>query len=290
MRPGTDAFRQTAVDGVEITHLDVGGRNSGPRGRPLVLVHGYTGHWKDFEGRIPALARQRRVLVPDLPGHGVSARLAPAEYGLDRLAGLLADWLVAVDAAPCDLLGHSMGGMLALRIALAHPDRVASLVLMDTAARPLSWIQLELLETAARVGREAGMASLAQILRARARDDRDRSDADRRVEAEWGADRFWRWRSERIEAMDPEAYAALGRAMAEAPCLEARLGEIGCPTLVMVGAEDDPFLGPSEVLAAEIPGAVLVTLPGAAHQPQNESPEAWQEALEVHLERVSVAT
>lgn len=276
----------TLVDGIEIAHEEAAPEDAGSGGRPLVLVHGYTGFWKDFEGQVAGIACERRVLLPDLPGHGESARLPLGQYTLDRLAELMAEWLVAVDAAPCDLLGHSLGGMLALRMALEHPERIASLVLMDTAARPLSWIQPDLLEKAARVARDAGMATLGQILRARAKDDPERSKADRRVEAEWGADRFWRWRGERLQAMDPEAYAALGRAMAEAPSIEKRLGEIACPTLVMVGAEDEPFLEASEVLASQIPNAVLVTLPAAAHQPQNESPEAWREALELHLERV----
>ncbi|MCP5070394.1 MAG: alpha/beta hydrolase [bacterium] len=273
-------MQTTLVDGLEIAHEEFG-----HGGEPLVLMHGYTGYWKDFEGQIPALAQRRRVLVPDLPGHGASARLPVGQYRLDRMAELMAEWLVAANAVPCHLLGHSMGGMLTLRIALEHPDRVASLVLMDTTAQRLGWIRADLLEAAAHIARDAGMATLAQILRARSNDDPERSQADRHVEEEWGPERFWRWRAERLEAMDPEAYGALGRALAETPSIEDRLGEIACPTLVMVGSEDEPFLAPSEVLATEIPGAVLATLPGAAHQPQNESPEAWLEALELHLER-----
>ncbi|MBW2242787.1 MAG: alpha/beta fold hydrolase [Deltaproteobacteria bacterium] len=278
-------MQTTLVDGVEIAHEEAAPANGEGSGTPLVLMHGYTGFWKDFEGQISALAGRHRVLVPDLPGHGESGRLPAGQYRLDRMAELMAEWLVAVDAAPCHLLGHSMGGMIVLRMALEHPGRIASLVLMDTSAARLGFIQTELIDTAARVAREAGMAALASILRARAKDDPERSQPDRRVEEEWGGERFWHWRGARMEAMDPEAYAAFGHAMADAPSLEERLAEIACPTLVMVGAEDEPFLAPSEVLASEIPGALLATLPSAAHQPQNESPVAWLEALELHLER-----
>ncbi|MCP5059939.1 MAG: alpha/beta hydrolase [bacterium] len=276
----------TRIDGVEIAHEEAGSENGTNSGIPLVLMHGYTGYWKDFEGQIPALANERRVLLPDLPGHGESGRLPAGQYSLERMAELMAEWLVAVDAVPCHLLGHSMGGMIVLRMALAHPERIASLVLMDTSAARLGFIQTEFLDTAVRVAREAGMPALASILRARANDDPERSQADRRIEKEWGTERFWSWRGERMEAMDPEAYASFGHAMAEARSFEDRLGEITCPTLVMVGAEDEPFLAPSEVLASEIPGAVLATLPGAAHQPQNESAVAWLEALELHLDRI----
>ncbi len=252
----------------------------------LVLLHGYTGCWQDFEGPLPALAEERRVVVPELPGHGGSSRLAPDAYTFDHMTALLIEFLDAVRDGPVHLLGHSMGGMLALRVALRAPDRLASLLLMDTSAERLDWIQLPLLEAAGRIGREAGMDKLAAILRARAGEDEDRSPADRRVEEEWGPERFWGWRDRRIMAMDPEAYPALGRAMAEAEDLGGRLGEITCPTLVLCGDEDEPFLGPSRQLAERIPGATLAWLPGAAHQPQNENPEAWLEAVRAHLARL----
>ncbi len=278
VKAGGMKVKRVEIDGVGIAYEDRG------RGEPpWVLVHGYTGFWQDFEGAVPELARDRRVLLPDLPGHGASDRLPAGDYGLDRLATLLGQWLDAVGATPCHLVGHSMGGMIAMRMAVERPDRLASLVLMDTAHEPLAWIQLDLLELAARIGREAGMEALAKILRTRASDDPERTPADRRVEAEWGEARFWEWRDRRIEAMDPEAYAELGRAMAEAPSFAERLQAITIPTLVMVGAEDEPFLGPSRAMAERIPGARQIVVPDAAHQPQNENPSAWLAALRAHL-------
>lgn len=277
-------LRQTSIDGTTIVHEE---RGAGTR--PLVLVHGYTGFWQDFELPLDALAAEGRVLLPDLPGHGASGRLAPEDYSLDTLAELLDAWLEKTAQEPCDLLGHSMGGMLALRVALERPERIASLILMDTTHEPLGWIQVDLVAMAARVGREAGMDKLAAILRQRSAEDPERSEADRRVEAEWGEERFWAWRDARIEAMDPEAYDALGRAMAETPSLGDRLGEIHCPTLVMVGSDDASFLEPSRELAAKIPNAELVLLANGAHQPQNECTEAWLTALRAHLEKARSA-
>jgi pimeloyl-ACP methyl ester carboxylesterase len=86
--------------------------------------------------------------------------------------------------------------------------------------------------------------------------------------------------------MDPEAYAAFGRALGEAPSLVPRLGAIACPTLVLVGDADAEFRGPADVLARGIPGARLEVLPDAAHQPQHEAPEAWLAAVRDHLARV----
>jgi 2-succinyl-6-hydroxy-2,4-cyclohexadiene-1-carboxylate synthase len=268
-------------NGVEIAYEELG------RGdRPLVLVHGFTGFRQDFATQLPALAEHGRVVVPDLRGHGESGRAADAGgYSFDALTDDLLAFLAALGAPRCDLLGHSMGGMLALRAVLRAPERIGSLVLMDTAPGPLAFVDLARLELAARVGREAGMPALAQILRARAKDDAERSAPDRRIEEEWGAERFWAWRTARIAAMDPAAYEALGLALVNQEDLTPRLGEIRCPTTVLVGKLDHEFRAPSEALARHIPGAKLVVLPNAAHQPQHEAPEAWRAAVLAHLAR-----
>jgi len=64
-----------------------------------------------------------------------------------------------------------------------------------------------------------------------------------------------------------------------------RLGEVRCPTLVMVGDEDKPFLEAAIVMERGIPGARRVVIPAAGHSPQLEAPRAWREAIEAHLRR-----
>jgi 2-succinyl-6-hydroxy-2,4-cyclohexadiene-1-carboxylate synthase len=275
--------RITTASGIEL-HFD----DRGEGDRPLVLVHGYTGSWQDFERQLPALAPVGRVITPDLRGHGASSRSPdPVDYTFEALTGDLLGLLDALEIARCDLLGHSMGGMLALRLALAHPERLGSLVLMATSASPLAWIDLEMLETAARIAREAGMEVLGQAMRTRAGQDPSRGEPDRRIEREWGEDAFWAWRTARIQAMDPEAYLPLGRAMLEQEAVASRLGEIDLPTLVMVGDQDEEFLAPSEELADGIRDSRSVKLPDAGHQPQHEAPEAWRGALLSHLARAA---
>jgi pimeloyl-ACP methyl ester carboxylesterase len=270
------------ANGIEIAY-----EAHGAGERPLVLVHGFTGFRQDFASQLPSLAAHGRVLAPDLRGHGESGRAGdPAHYDFATLAADLLAFLDALDIERCDLLGHSMGGMLALRAALAAPGRVASLLLMNTAPGPLGFVDRDTVALAGRVAREAGMAALAQILRARAADDPTRSPADRRVEEEWGAERFWAWRSARIEAMDPAAWEPLALALAEQEDLTPRLAGLPHPALVLVGELDHEFRGPSEVLARELPDARLAVLPAAGHQPQHEAPEAWRAAVLAHLARV----
>ncbi|HEY8119889.1 MAG TPA: alpha/beta hydrolase [Myxococcota bacterium] len=275
--------RRVAVNGVELAVEEHG---AGPRA--LVLVHGFSGFRQDFAPVIDALLpHAQRIVALDLRGHGGSTHTGDAAtYTLDVLADDVRAALAALGVARCDLLGHSMGGMLAQRVALAEPQRVASLVLVSTSAEPLEWINEDHIRLAAYVGGEQGMTKLAEVLRARAGDDPTRGEADRRLEREWGAERFWRWRDARIAAMDPVAYQALGLALKRAPDFRARLSALRCEALVAVGALDAEFVEASPRLAAAIPGARHVVIPNAGHQPQLEAPEALVSALGEHLARV----
>ena len=275
--------RSVAVNGIEIAYEEHGGGT-----RPFVLLHGFTGSRRDFAPRAAELAALGRVVLPDLRGHGDSTNTGTeAGYTFDQLAADLLAFLDALGIERCDLLGHSMGGMIALRAALRWPERFASLVLLDTSARVPDDLAREPIELAARIAREAGMPQLAKLLRARSSSpEAGRTDADRRLEAEWG-DRYWdEWRFPNYHAMDPQAFGALGAELFDQAPLGARLAEIRCPTLVLVGSGDTGFLAAANELVRDIPGARLAVIPEAGHQPQLENPAAWLAALGEHLARV----
>jgi pimeloyl-ACP methyl ester carboxylesterase len=266
------------VNGADLVYEDVG---ESPR--PFVLVHGLTGFRDDFRERLPALAALGRTIIYDHRGHGDSANTGdPESYSFAQLVEDLAGLLDALGVTSCDLLGHSMGGMVALRFAIAHPARVASMVLMDTAARAPDRMLRAPFAAAGAIARSDGMATLAALLRARAADEADRPAAERRLEAEWG-EAYWERRHRRFAAMDPEAFAVLTLELVDQPALTERLGDIQCPTTVIVGEEDAGFMRPSEELAAGIAGARLVRVPDAAHSPQIENPPAWLNAIRAHL-------
>jgi len=133
---------------------------------------------------------------------------------------------------------------------------------------------------------EAGTQRLVEIMRERAPTETSRTDADRRLEAAWGEGYWTEWRYPNFAALDPVAYGAFGKAILDQGTLAPRLGEIRCPTLVLVGAGDGSFLDAAAELAAGIPGARRVDVPDAGHQPQLENPAAWMAALRDHLARV----
>ncbi len=253
---------------------------------PFVLVHGFTGSRDDWREHLEPLAGFGRTLAVDQRGHGGSSNPGdPAGYTLDQLCADLAALLSALDADPCDLLGHSMGGMVALRYVLAHPQRTSSLILMDTAAGALEVPEpaRKLMEGVAELARSAGMAGVAGVMQ-NAMQGGGNFGPPQVASADAFDTSFERVRP-KLEQMDPEAFATLGSALfAEAPVV-ARLGEIRCPTTVIVGEADQSFREPSQLMADSIEGAELVVIPEAAHQPQLENPKAWFEAVSGHLRR-----
>jgi pimeloyl-ACP methyl ester carboxylesterase len=272
------ATRRVELNGIEIAVAEAG------RGDPpLLLVHGFTGHRDDFVDRIPELGQARRVLAPDLRGHGGSTRTGRAEdFHFEQLVDDLRALLDALEIERIDLLGHSFGGMVALRFALAHPERVSSLVLMNTAPFAPDDYDPATFEKAGAIAREKGMARLQELVERASRADAEPSAEDRQTE-KW-ADRYWAHHRRRYREMDPVAYGALGAVMLGQASLVPRLGEIRCRTTVIVGADDRKFLRGADLLAAGIPGARRVTIPEAGHHPHMENPAAWRAAMSLHGE------
>ena len=255
--------------------------------RPLVLVHGYTGSRDDWLEQLPPLSEHGLTIALDLRGHGGSANTGDAaDYTFAQLAD---DVMLALDALSierCDLLGHSMGGIVAQLVTLEQPDRISSLILMDTLGCGAPLLP-EPVRNATRALVEAnGMGALADAMEAAGRAGNAPREPSARACAErMGADRFWGRIRAKLQAMDPVAFTTLGDAFEAWPGTLDRLGEIACPTTVLVGAEDEPFRERAEELAHGIAGAELVVIDDAAHSPQLENADAWLAAVTTHLDR-----
>jgi pimeloyl-ACP methyl ester carboxylesterase len=240
----------------------------------LVLVHGYTGSTLDWADSHDVLAADRRVVAFDNRGHGRSSH--PDEYSIDLLVSDLERLADDLGLDQIDLLGHSMGGVVALRHVLAHPDRVRSLILMDTFSEPIGDLSASL-PGIVELGRAQGMPAVLELGRDMIRMSLTGDDA--RV-----AQLFDRI-EQKYAGLDVEAFDALGHELGDYPSMTARLGEITCPTTVLVGSED--FLRPAaDTLTAGIAGAELVVFEGCGHSPQEDDPAAWQAAVQEHLSRV----
>jgi len=116
------------VEGVNVHWAEFGGSNEKP---PVLLIHGLSDCHLAWRKIAPILAASRRVLVPDLPGHGLSGR-PDATYELRWYANIMARWLAMLGIDTVDVAGHSLGGGVAQVMMLECPDRIRRLALVSS--------------------------------------------------------------------------------------------------------------------------------------------------------------
>lgn len=240
-------------------------------GLALVLLHSLLSDRGAFDRVAPRLARERRVLLIDLPGFGQSA---PAGPRLEDVADRIAENFgrLGLKPAETDVLGNGFGGFVAVALAVRHGGKFDRLVLVDTGAaipeagKPAFDKMAALVE---RGGMDAVLdAALARMFPA------DFLAAHPEIADE---------RRAALRRMDPQRFAAACRALA-ALDLRPAIKSIRNPTLVVVGLKDTatpPAL--SHELAAAIPGARLVELPHCGHSPHIQDPDGFWNAIKPFL-------
>lgn len=241
-------------------HLQVSGSPGAP---PLLLLHslGTNGHLWDAQAE--ALSRSFHVLRPDLRGHGLTS-VTPGPYRIEALARDALLLLDALGVGAAHVAGISVGGMIAQSAAAQAPERVLSLMLVDTALAippPENW------RARAATVRAEGMGAVVDAVAGRWV-----TPASLNAPAARG-----------LRAMllrtDPEGYAATAEAIAAADLTEATRA-LRVPTLVLVGDEDAATpVASAEALRDAIPGAQLEVIAGAAHIPTAERPGAVTAAM-----------
>ena len=254
------------------------------RGRPALLVHGFTGSAAAWgEDLLAALAAELRVIAMDLLGHGASSRPGrPERYALAEQVADLCEVLDACGVRDALWIGYSMGGRIALAAACLRPERVAGLVL-EGASPGLR----EPAERAARIASDAALAErllrdgigpfvdgwMAQPLFA----------TQRRI----GAARLAAERERRLRG-DPRALAAClrGAGTGAQPPLWDRLAGIRAPALLLAGDEDEKFRELAATMARALPSALAQTIPGAGHATHLERPDAFTRAVRGFARRV----
>jgi pimeloyl-ACP methyl ester carboxylesterase len=266
-------------DGVELAVIVEG---SGPG---LVLVHGFGGAKEDFADHLSLFARDYTVVTFDHRGHGESGQ--PTERDAYSLERLRADVLQVADAAGLStfrLLGHSMGGMVVRRIPIDHPERVDALVMMDTSPGPIPGFDPELIEFGAAVAFDHGKDELKALLDSAQMLD---TPAYQRTLAEIPG--YQEFQDRKWNDLSAVMWGAMALQMAYQPDDLDAMRAITCPTLVIVGEQDTPFVGVSHKTAEAVPNASLAVIPNAGHSPQFENPDGWFRALHEFLASVPVA-
>jgi pimeloyl-ACP methyl ester carboxylesterase len=265
---------RTSTRVIDIGELGLVVDEAGAGGRPLLLVHGYTGGRNDFEPLLgPLAAAGWHVVAPDLRGHGDSDDLDLEEsYSLEIFAGDLLALTDRLGWREFVLWGHSMGGMVAQVLTLAAPERVRGLVLMDTTHRETP-IDGDLIELAVKIAREEGLERIIEIQR----DIEDPLETPAYRHLCETVPGFAERSENNTRACAAAMFVAMALELTSPHDRLDQLGSIACPTLVLVGEEDAPFVEPSKRMAATIPGSRLAILAEGGHSPQFEAPDAlWQ--------------
>ncbi len=232
------------------------------RGSPVVLVHGLGDDHRAWRRVLPDLALNRKVVLYDLRGHGGTG-LGEADGTLRQLGHDLAALVTALGIERPLIAGFSLGGTIAMQIALDRPELVGGLVLVATSSRvgrePAGWYA----DRAAMV--ERGDPRLRGVL------DQDTADVYRESPDELQGGLLIR----RQSTQDPRGYGNACRAMSRlnAAPLDPELPAIKAPTLI-VAADRDRHCPPraSEIIRAGIPDCRLEILPGAGHPIPVERP------------------
>ena len=243
-------------DGVAI-YYEIHGPEAGEPGPALLLSHGYGATSQMWAKNLPALARDRKVITWDIRGHGRSASPPdPALYSEELSVQDMAALLDAAGEQRAVIGGLSLGGYLSLAFNIRYPERVAALVLCDTGPG---------------YRKDEPRAQWNDMARRRA----DQLDKNGLAALGQGA-----------EVKAGLHRSADGLALAARHILTQRdsrvidsLPEIKVPTLVLVGAEDKPFLAAAEVMASKIPGATKAVIPDAGHAANIDQPQAFDEAV-----------
>ena len=255
----------TIASGAQIGFIEAGDGDA----TPIVFLHGVGSDKSVWARQVEHFARERRALAFDYPGYGESSFVEAATRD-DYAAAILAA-MDSVGVSQAHICGLSLGGVIAIAMHAAAPERCASLILADTfAVHPDGAGITERSVAASHAG------SMRDFAEARA-DFLLAAPADPAVRAEV---------VETMAAIDPAAYRLGVEAVWMADQRE-RAAAIGVPTLILCGTEDRPTPPAlSAELAALIPGSRIAMIPGAGHLTNLERPAEFNHTLDDFLSEI----
>jgi len=264
-----DTVRFAEVNGTRLAYQESGA------GDPIVLIHGFTLDHRMWDDQVQELERFGRVIRYDMRGHGQSDQPGSEPY---TAAGDLKALLEYLKVKRAVVIALSLGGGVALEFAQAYPEMTRALVLIDATVGGWTWSAEWSSETGHvwALGRETGVeaareAWLAHSLFVPAMGQPGVAARLRTMVTDYSGFHFTH--------DDPQTWP-------DPPAL-MRLGEIRCPTLVIVGERDVPdFRAIADALGERISGAEKVVIPEAGHMATMEAPPRVNEAIERFLSKV----
>jgi len=245
-------------------------------GAPLVLIHGFTDNLRMWYNQAPAFSRRFKVLSYDVRGHGETETPAGG-FSMDLFVADLRALLAALEIEKACLLGYSMGGRIALQLALEHPESTAGLIFANSGVRG--------------AGAKLTEAQLAELVERRKQMAEMLETGDIEVIADGMAERsfspglrernpvaFRNYKEVKLRN-DPRHYPAILEALVQAMASPPDLARLRSPALIIAG-ERDSFMAVEEARAMKkaIGDATVVILP-TGHAAAIEAPQAFNQAV-----------
>lgn len=247
---------------------------------PLLALHGFTGSgatWDALAAAMPA----RRVIAPDLPGHGeTDVGGSPARHRIARTIDDLDNLLDDLEIERTALLGYSMGGRIALRFALRHPERITALIVESSS------VGLRDDERPARIAADGALATRLETDGLEAFVDHWQSMPlweSQRTTLSAGARR--RLRTQRMAQRVERLAASLRGAGAGCdPAITEQLAGLRLPSLLISGALDRKYCEEAAMLHRGIAGSRWAAIPNAGHAVHIEQPHAFRDTVAAFLD------
>jgi pimeloyl-ACP methyl ester carboxylesterase len=265
---GEGSMPTAEVNGITLYYEETG------EGYPLIFSHEFAGDYRSWEGQVRLFSRRYRVITWNYRGYPPSEVPSdPAAYSEEQLVEDLYGLLRHLRIEQAHIAGLSMGGALALKIGIAHPEVCRSLTIAGAGSGTVNHDQF-VREAAAQADRfETGSAAVFEAY----------GSGPARLQLLKKDPRGWHEFVEQFKSHSPQGSANTFRGVQVKRKtifdVEAEMGRVNVPALIMVGDEDEPCLDPALFMKRKLPNAGLVTFPKSGHAINLEEPELFNRAL-----------
>jgi pimeloyl-ACP methyl ester carboxylesterase len=241
------------------------------QGQPLLFIHGLGSSTRDWQLQVAHFSQYYQPVLYDVRGHGQSDKPA-GPYNMTMFASDAAGLISTLALAPVHVVGISMGGMIALQLAIDAPHLIKSLTVVNAGPDliPRTFKQRFKVWQRFLIVRLLGMRKMGQVLGGRLFPKPEHEELRRLFEERWAEN-------------DPRAYMETGRALVGWSVID-QLGDIDIPTLVLAADQDYTPVSEKESFVSLMPQAELVVINDCRHALPVERPNSFNRALKAFLD------
>jgi pimeloyl-ACP methyl ester carboxylesterase len=270
--PLSISSKRAKISGVDVHFVEAG------KGPPILFLHGLGGYWRDWSANLPAFAAEYRVIAMDFPGFGESAK-PEVRYSIEWLTDVVENFLQEQGLDQLTLVGHSMGGVVALNLASRPKSMVKNLVIADAVGIGDKSEFLAHAMSKKIMGPDTEWEFVESLLK-----DQFRAMADDLIEKQKPQTARELFESLKMPItgqpllpMTPEVQMIASIFDFD---IRPKLDSIRQPTLILWGAKD-PVASPQDAsfLRTKIPSSTLILFPASGHSPMMEHPSLFNQEL-----------